>query len=109
VKDTRPDELLDAIRAVAAGDSLFSPGPTARLIARFRRSPTAPTTGGPECLSDREREVLTLVARGLNDTGIADTPGLNPLTAKTHASRITGKPGARTGRSWSSGRTSRDW
>src|SRR3954449_7083917 len=62
VKDTKPAELLDAIRTVAAGDALLSPGPTARLIERFLRSPSAPATGGPECLSDREREVLTLLA-----------------------------------------------
>ncbi|MDX3260998.1 response regulator transcription factor [Streptomyces sp. MI02-2A] len=95
VKDTRPAELLDAIRTVVAGEALLSPGPTARLIARFRRSPVAPTTGGPECLSDREREVLTLVARGLNNTGIAESLGLSPLTAKTHVSRIMGKLRAR--------------
>ncbi|MGW2554848.1 response regulator [Streptomyces sp. NPDC001635] len=95
VKDTRPAELLDAVRTVVAGEALLSPGPTARLIARFRRSPVAPTTGGPECLSDREREVLTLVARGLNNTEIAESLGLSPLTAKTHVSRIMGKLRAR--------------
>ncbi|WSQ09094.1 response regulator transcription factor [Streptomyces sp. NBC_01231] len=96
VKDTRPAELLDAIRTVAAGEALLSPGPTARLIARFLRSPSAPMTGdGPECLSQREREVLALVARGLNNTEIAETLGLSPLTAKTHVSRIMGKLGAR--------------
>jgi DNA-binding NarL/FixJ family response regulator len=97
VKDTRPAELLDAIRTVAAGEALLSPGPTARLIERFLRSPSAPapTADGPDCLSGREREVLTLVARGLNNTEIADTLGLSPLTAKTHVSRIMGKLGAR--------------
>ncbi|MFF8400492.1 response regulator [Streptomyces sp. NPDC014846] len=95
VKDTRPADLLDAIRTVAAGEALLSPGPTARLIERFLRSPTAPHTGGPECLSDRERQVLTLVARGLNNTEIAEALGLSPLTAKTHVSRIMGKLGAR--------------
>ncbi|MGI5375292.1 response regulator [Streptomyces sp. CA-251387] len=95
VKDTRPAELLDAIRTVAAGEALLSPGPTARLIERFLRSPSVPTARGPECLSDREREVLTLVARGLNNTEIAEALGLSPLTAKTHVSRIMGKVGAR--------------
>ncbi|MGV9626097.1 response regulator [Streptomyces sp. NPDC003487] len=95
VKDTRPADLLDAIRTVAAGEALLSPGPTARLIARFLRSPALPAAGGPECLSDREREVLTLVARGLNNTEIAEALGLSPLTAKTHVSRIMGKTGAR--------------
>ncbi|MGV4987678.1 response regulator [Streptomyces sp. NRAIS4] len=95
VKDTRPADLLDAIRTVAGGEALLSPGPTARLIERFLRSPSTPATGGPECLSDREREVLTLVARGLNNAEIAEVLGLSPLTAKTHVSRIMGKLGAR--------------
>ncbi|MFG1806184.1 response regulator [Streptomyces sp. NPDC049040] len=101
VKDTRPAELLDAIRTVAAGDSLLSPGPTARLIARVLRLPDRPpatTSPGPgrlACLSDREREVLTLVARGLNNTEAGEALGLSPLTAKTHVSRIMGKLGAR--------------
>ncbi|QEU94467.1 response regulator [Streptomyces kanamyceticus] len=98
VKDTRPAELLDAIRTVALGESLLSPGPTARLIARVLRSPDAAEltgAGGPEGLSERERQVLRLVARGLNNTEIAETLGLSPLTAKTHVSRIMGKLGAR--------------
>ncbi|WP_026179044.1 response regulator [Streptomyces hokutonensis] len=97
VKDIRPAELLDAIRTVAAGDSLLSPGPTSRLIARFLRAPDTPmsATGGPDGLSERERQVLTLVARGFNNTEIAETLGLSPLTAKTHVSRIMGKLGAR--------------
>ncbi|MFF5024367.1 response regulator [Streptomyces collinus] len=95
VKDTRPADLLDAIRVVAASEALLSPGPTARLIERFLRSPSAPPTAGPECLSERERQVLALVARGLNNTEIAEALGLSPLTAKTHVSRIMGKLGAR--------------
>ncbi|MER5182153.1 response regulator transcription factor [Streptomyces sp. NPDC002896] len=99
VKDVKPAELLDAIRTVAAGESLLSPGPTARLIARVLRGPGAHTvpsaTGGPDCLSERERQVLMLVARGLNNTEIADALGLSPLTAKTHVSRIMGKLGVR--------------
>ncbi|THC54231.1 response regulator transcription factor [Streptomyces sp. A1499] len=98
VKDTRPADLLDAIRTVAAGEALLSPGPTARLIARVLRAPDAPALaagGGPEGLTDRERQVLALVARGLNNTEVADALGLSPLTAKTHVSRIMGKLGAR--------------
>lgn len=97
VKDIRPAELLDAIRTVAAGDSLLSPGPTSRLIARFLRAPDASMSavGGPDGLSERERQVLTLVARGFNNTEIAEALGLSPLTAKTHVSRIMGKLGAR--------------
>ncbi|MFE5143611.1 response regulator [Streptomyces fagopyri] len=97
VKDIRPAELLDAIRTVAAGDSLLSPGPTSRLIARFLRAPDTlvSAVGGPGGLSERERQVLTLVARGFNNTEIAEVLGLSPLTAKTHVSRIMGKLGAR--------------
>ncbi|MFC8125250.1 response regulator [Streptomyces sp. NPDC057302] len=97
VKDTKPGELLEAIRTVAAGDSLLSPGPTSRLIERVLRAPEPPVAGpgGPEGLSDRECQVLALVARGLNNTEIAETLGLSPLTAKTHVSRIMGKLGVR--------------
>ncbi|MFG2295735.1 response regulator [Streptomyces sp. NPDC048603] len=95
VKDIRPAELLAAIRTVAAGESLLSPGPTARVIARVLAAPDTTVTGGPEDLSERERQVLVLVARGLNNTEIAETLGLSPLTAKTHVSRIMGKLGAR--------------
>ncbi|WP_320784013.1 response regulator transcription factor [Streptomyces sp. CRN 30] len=100
VKDTRPAELLDAIRTVAVGESLLSPGPTARLIAQVLR---APGTGGTlraaparlAALTPRERQVLVLVARGLNNADIAESLGLSPLTAKTHVSRIMGKLDAR--------------
>ncbi|MFF3154654.1 response regulator [Streptomyces sp. NPDC057910] len=101
VKDTRPAELLDAIRTVAGGEALLSPGPTASLIARVLRAPGPATGAGPATLaaltslSLREREVLTLVARGLNNTEIADALALSPLTAKTHVSRIMGKCGVR--------------
>jgi DNA-binding NarL/FixJ family response regulator len=100
VKDTRPADLLDGIRIVAAGESLLSPGPTARLIARMLRLPAAPppaalAAAGLGALSERERQVLTLVARGLNNAEIAEALGLSPLTAKTHVSRIMGKLDAR--------------
>jgi DNA-binding NarL/FixJ family response regulator len=92
VKDTRPAELLAAIRTVAAGEALLSPGPTSRLIARALRTPLTPDVSvGPGVLSAREREVLGLVARGLNNGEIADYLQLSPLTAKTHVSRIMGK------------------
>ncbi|MFG3257907.1 response regulator [Streptomyces sp. NPDC048172] len=96
VKDTKPADLLEGIRTVAAGDALLSPGPTSRLIARVLRSPEAPQpgergTGALDMLSDRECQVLALVARGLNNTEIAESLTLSPLTAKTHVSRIMGK------------------
>ncbi|GGL68872.1 hypothetical protein GCM10010129_10330 [Streptomyces fumigatiscleroticus] len=80
---------------MAAGGAPLSPGPTARLIERFPRGPSTPATGGPEGLSGREREVFTVVARGLNDAGTAGTSGPSPLTVKTHAGRTRGEPGAR--------------
>lgn len=93
VKDTKPAELLEAIRTVAAGESLLSPGPTSRLIARVLRTPAEVVL--PDALSgqlsERERQVLALVARGLNNAEIAESLGLSPLTAKTHVSRIMGK------------------
>ena len=100
VKDTKPAELLDGIRTVAAGEALLSPGPTSRLIARVLRSPETPHpgergTGVLDMLSDRECQVLALVARGLNNTEIAEALSLSPLTAKTHVSRIIGKLAAR--------------
>ncbi len=100
VKDTRPADLLDGIRTVAAGDALLSPGPTARLIARALRAPAVPAADGAlpaalDRLSGRERQVLALVARGLNNAEIAAALSLSPLTAKTHVSRIMGKLAAR--------------
>ncbi|MFI1399870.1 response regulator [Streptomyces sp. NPDC020681] len=95
VKDTKPADLLAGIRTVAAGESLLSPGPTSRLIARVLRTPDTPVIGGPEDLTDRERQVLALVARGLNNAEIGEALGLSPLTAKTHVSRIMGKLAAR--------------
>ncbi|MFF4895955.1 response regulator [Streptomyces sp. NPDC001068] len=101
VKDTRPAELLEGIRTVAAGDALLSPGPTARIIARALRLPEAAVAPGAAVserlgsLSPRERGVLTLVARGLNNVEIAGVLHLSPLTVKTHVSRIMGRLGAR--------------
>jgi DNA-binding NarL/FixJ family response regulator len=99
VKDTKPTELLDGIRTVAAGDALLSPGPTAALISRFLRLPDRPephsTPDDLTVLSDREREVLALVAKGLTNPEIADVLVRSPLTVKTHVSRIMTKLGAR--------------
>lgn len=96
VKDTEPAELLRAIRAATAGDALLSPGPTRRLLERMTRGLRA--AEAPErlaVLTDREREVLTLVAGGLTNEEIAARLYLSPLTAKTHVSRMMGKLGAR--------------
>jgi len=99
VKDTRPAELLDAIRTIGAGEALLSPGPTARLIERVLRLPKTSEQGAGAGhvarLSAREREVLTLVGRGLTNAEIGTLLGLSPLTAKTHVSRIMARLGAR--------------
>jgi DNA-binding NarL/FixJ family response regulator len=96
VKDTEPAELLRAVRVAAAGDALLSPGPTRRLLARVAgglRRAEAPERLA--VLTDREREVLVLVAAGLTNDEIAERLFLSPLTAKTHVSRAMGKLGAR--------------
>ena len=97
VKDTRPEQLLDAIRTVAAGDALLSPGATRALIARVvrQREPGLPAVGRVATLTGREREVLTLVAAGLSNQEIAEDLVVSPLTAKTHVSRILAKLAAR--------------
>ncbi len=97
LKDTPPGELLDAIRIVAAGEALLAPTVTRRLIEEFVRAPVTSRTP-PEALdvlTDREREVLALVARGLSNAEIAEELVLSPATAKTHVSRIITKLQAR--------------
>jgi DNA-binding NarL/FixJ family response regulator len=96
VKHTEPPELLHAVRAVAAGDALLSPGVTRRLIAEFATRAKDP---GPATrlngLTDREREVMTLVGAGLTNEEIAARLVVSPATAKTHVSRTMVKLGAR--------------
>ena len=98
VKDTEPAELLQAVRVVARGDALLSPSVTRRLITDLASRPAAPAPAGGQALSaltDREREVLALVAGGLSNEEIAGQLHLSPLTAKTHVSRIMTKVSAR--------------
>lgn len=96
VKDTEPEELLRAVRAVVGGDALLSPGVTRRLIAEFaaRSKEPAAATSLSE-LTDREREVMALVGIGLSNDEIARRLVVSPLTAKTHVSRAMVKLGAR--------------
>jgi DNA-binding NarL/FixJ family response regulator len=96
VKDTEPDELLRAVRAVVAGDALLSPGVTRRLIAEFAARSKEPATADALVrLTEREREVMALVGIGLTNEEIARRLVVSPLTAKTHVSRTMVKLGAR--------------
>lgn len=97
LKDTPPANLLAAIRVIASGDALLAPAVTRRLIAEFIRRPQpgqrpAATLEG---VTEREREVLTLIARGLSNTEIAQALHVTMATAKTHVGRLLAKLGAR--------------
>ena len=96
VKDTEPVDLIRAVRVVASGDALLSPGVTRRLLERaavgLRDAPDAERLAA---LTEREREVLRLVGQGLTNDEIAERLFLSPLTAKTHVSRIMSKLHAR--------------
>ena len=97
LKDSSPKDLLDAIRIINAGDSLLAPSITRRLIEEFtqRPGPNLNSAAMLESLTDREREVLRLVAAGMSNTEIADRLVVSPATSKTHVSRILTKLGAR--------------
>ncbi|MEV6167103.1 response regulator transcription factor [Streptomyces sp. NPDC051954] len=96
VKDTEPEELLRAVRAVVGGDALLSPGVTRRLIAEFAARSKEPAAADALAeLTEREREVMALVGIGLSNEEIARRLVVSPLTAKTHVSRTMVKLGAR--------------
>jgi len=96
VKDTEPVELIRAVRVVAGGDALLSPGVTKRLLERISgQLHEAPDTAQLSVITEREREVLALVGHGLTNEEIGRTLFLSPLTAKTHVSRIMSKLAAR--------------
>lgn len=96
VKDTEPVELIRAVRVVAAGDALLSPGVTRRLLERLSTGlKEPPDATALQVLTEREREVLALVGRGLTNDEIGRSLFLSPLTAKTHVSRIMTKLAAR--------------
>jgi len=97
LKDTRPADLLAAIRVVAAGDALLAPAVTRRLIEEFAKGPESrqpPATVSYE-ITERECEVLTLIGLGLSNSEIADRLHVSLSTAKTHVGRLLMKTGAR--------------
>ena len=97
LKDIEPAELLQAVRVVASGEALLSPSVTRRLIAEFAARPERPraTPAQLEVLTEREREVMALVAAGRSNEEIAEELVITPATAKTHVSRAMAKLGAR--------------
>jgi DNA-binding NarL/FixJ family response regulator len=97
LKDTPPEELLDAIRVIAAGNALLAPSVTRTLIAEFagRAAPLVKNADMLEMITPREREVLLHIARGRSNGEIADELHMSSATAKTHVSRLLSKLGAR--------------
>ncbi|MHC6175673.1 response regulator [Glutamicibacter sp. X7] len=98
VKDTEPEDLIQAVRVVASGDSLLSPSVTRTLLAQVaasRERQTPQAAQQLDALTEREREVLALVGTGRTNAEIAAALFITPLTAKTHVSRILGKTGIR--------------
>ncbi len=97
LKDTPPEQLVDAIRVVARGDALLAPSITRRLIETFVQAEARPVVAAPglESLTDRELEVLTSMARGLSNSEIAAALYLGEATVKTHVGRVLAKLGLR--------------
>jgi DNA-binding NarL/FixJ family response regulator len=97
LKDIEPAELRHAVRVVAAGEALLSPSVTRRLIRQFvaQAGPRLIDPARLDVLTDREREVMALVARGLSNQEIGQRLGMSPATAKTHVSRAMLKLNAR--------------
>ncbi|MGH2753508.1 MAG: response regulator [Actinomycetota bacterium] len=96
VKSTEPAELVHAVRVVSEGDALLSPSVTRRLVAEFAERAKEPASERSlDALTEREREVMALVAEGLSNDEIAERLFVSPATAKTHVSRAMVKLGAR--------------
>jgi DNA-binding NarL/FixJ family response regulator len=97
LKDIEPDELRKAVKVADAGEALLSPSVTRRLIEEYASRPTRPAldTALLDVLTDREREVMALVAEGLSNGEISELLFLSPATVKTHVSRILTKLNAR--------------
>jgi DNA-binding NarL/FixJ family response regulator len=96
VKDMALEDILAAIRVVAAGDAMIAPGVTRRLIEEFASAPRSGVKAREiEGITEREREVLTLIGGGLSNSEIADSLCISMATAKTHVARLLAKLGAR--------------
>jgi DNA-binding NarL/FixJ family response regulator len=96
LKDTEPADLATAVRVVVQGDSLISPSMTRRLVAEFAsRAKEAPPAAELDAITQREREVMALVADGLSNDEIAQKLYMSPATARTHVSRAMTKLGVR--------------
>ena len=95
LKDATPEQILEAIRVVAAGDALLAPAVTRRLVARFARQPRLTAPAQLDRLTGREREVLLLVARGLSNLEIAKVLCLAEQTVKSHVGALLAKLGLR--------------
>ncbi len=91
LKDVEPAELVDAIRVVAAGNSLFGPAATRRLVERFAAQPAPAPSRTLDGLTEREREILALIAAGLSNAEIAKRLYLSETTVKTHVSSLLRK------------------
>ncbi len=96
LKNAPPEDLIEAVRVVAAGDALLAPSVTRRIIAEFALTP-APMTPAPELatLTERERDTLRLIARGLTNAEIAERLFVGESTVKTHVSNVLAKLGVR--------------
>jgi DNA-binding NarL/FixJ family response regulator len=91
LKDVEPAELVDAIRVVAAGNSLFGPAATERLLARFAETRAPGANRALDALTAREQEILGLLARGLSNAEVAQRLFLSETTVKKHVSSILHK------------------
>ena len=97
LKDAEPEQLIEAIRVIAAGDALLAPSVTRRLITEFASRPEVRRARPPEldALTEREHEVLELIAQGMSNDEIAQRLFISPTTSKTHVSHVMMKLGAR--------------